>query len=129
MEDIGGKGGGTMGISFEIDTEEGIIYAMAEGKIGLEDIQAAQKNVVADPNFSPALVLIIEFRMSSISMSYKETLALADSLPAEPPRKVSIVATGSGRELFVRYKDFVRGKSNVEVFSDMGSAKKWVTSD
>ena len=74
-------------------------------------------------------VLIIEFRMSSISMSYKETLALADSLPAEPPRKVSIVATGPGRELFVRYQDFVKGKSNVEVFTDMGSAKKWVTSD
>ena len=118
-----------MGISFKIDTEEGIVYAMAEGTIGLEEIEAFRKNMFADPNFSPDLVTIVEYRMSSIKLSEKEAEALAFSLAAKRTRKVALVATGPGRKTVLQYMDFVKGKSNVEVFTDLGSAKKWVTSD
>ena len=118
-----------MGISFKIDTEEGIIYAIAEGAIGLEDNQAFRKNLLADPNFSTELVAIIEYRMSSIRMSGEENKALAATLPAKRIRKVALVASGPGRESALRYKELVKGKSLVEVFADMWSAKKWVISD
>ena len=118
-----------MGMSFKIDAEEGIIYAIAEGTIGLEENQAFRKNLLADPNFSPELVIIIEYRMSSIRMSGEEEKALAATLPVKRIRKVALVATGPGRESALRYKGLVKGKSLVEVFTDLGSAKKWVTSD
>ena len=58
-----------MGITYEIDAEDGVIYAIAEGTIGLEENQAFRKNLLADPNFSPELVIIIEDGMSCIRMS------------------------------------------------------------
>ena len=118
-----------MGISYYIDSEEGVVYSIAEGKIGLEELQAFRNNLLAEPNFSSELVLIIEFRMSSMKMSNEETEAYAFSLPAKRTRKVALVATGPGRDTVLRYKELVKGKSLVEVFSDLGSAKKWVTSD
>ena len=118
-----------MGISFKIEAEEGIIYAIAEGTIGLEENQAFRKNLLADPNFSPELVIIIEYRMSSISMSGEEEKALAATLPAKRIRKVALVATGPGRESALRYKELVKGKTFLEVFSNMRSARKWVISD
>ena len=40
-----------MGISFEIDAEEGVIYSIAERKIGPEDILAHRKGLLTDPKF------------------------------------------------------------------------------
>ena len=57
-----------MGINFKIDTEEGIIYSLAEGTIRAEDILANRKNLRADPDFSPSLGHIMEFRMSGMSI-------------------------------------------------------------
>jgi len=117
-----------MGISFKIDAAEGIVYAMAEGTIGLEEIQAARNNLMADPSFSPDFVTIVELRLSDIKLSNREIETLALSQPGHPTRKVAIVVVGAGRELFLRYKELVKGKP-AEVFSDLGSAKKWVISD
>ncbi len=125
----GKKRRGGMGISFEIDSDEGIVYAMAEGTIGLEDLLTAREKLLADPNFSPDLPTLIEFRMSNIGMFDKETEALISSLPTQPKRKLAIVGVGANREWALRYKELVKDKVHVEVFTDMWSAKKWVTSD
>ena len=119
-----------MGISFKIDAEEGIIYAIAEGTIGLEDLLAHRKNVRNDPDFSPSLVQITEFRMSKFGISDEEGKALASSLPVYLLRKTALVfSAGPNREWALRYKEWVKEKMPVEVFTEVGSAKKWVTSD
>lgn len=117
-----------MGISFEIDSDEGIIYAMAEGTIRLKDVHAFRKNLLADPNFSPDLVTIVEYQLASIKLTDGEVRYLVADLLAVPPRKVAIVSSEQRWESALRYKDLVKEEILVEVFTDFGSAKKWVTS-
>ena len=119
-----------MGISFEINAEEGVIYSIAEGTIGLEDSLAHRKNLLADPKFHPDLVEIVEFRLSGFRFSPEEVKALTFStVPSERPRKLAVVADGPKRKLALRFKEWVKAKVLVEVFTDFGSAKKWTTSD
>ena len=119
-----------MGISFKIDTEGGVVYAMAEGILGIEDVRSLRKNLLADPKFNPDFGVIIEFRLSNFRVSDSEGKILAAELPAGFVRKAALVHTaGPNREWALRYKEWARGKVLVEVFTDVGSAKKWVTSD
>ena len=118
-----------MGINFKIEAGEGIIYSMAEGTIRLEDIQVHRKSLLADPKFHPDLVEIFEYRLSRFKFTEDEAKTLASTVPALHARKVALVADGSNRELALRYKEWVREKILVEVFTDLGSAKVWVTSD
>ena len=76
-----------MGINFKIDEEEGIIYAIAEGTIGPEDIHAHRKSLLADPGFRPDLVEIIEYRLSGFSFSDEEAKALTSTVPAKQAKK------------------------------------------
>ena len=117
-----------MGISFKIDAEEGIIYSFAEGKIRLGDLQTYMIDLRADPNFSPDLVHIIEFRLAQQNITDEEIKALASALPVDHTRRLAIVAAGPQRDLALQYKEWVRGLP-VEVFTDLMSAKKWVISD
>ncbi len=118
-----------MGISFEIDAEEGVIYSIAEGKIGLEDLKTYITDLWADPNFSPDLGHILELRLAHQNVTKEEVKALTAALPVDHTRKLAIVADGTKRELALRYKEWVKEKIPVEVFTDFGSAKKWTTSD
>ncbi len=118
-----------MGINFEIDTEEGVIYSIAEGKIGLAELQTYVADLRADPNFSRDFVLIIEFRLAQQNITAEEVKALASALPVDLTRRLAIVADGPKRDLALGFKELVRGRILVEVFTDFGSAKKWVTSD
>ncbi len=120
-----------MGISFEIDTEEDIIYSIAEGKIGLKDFQAYEKNLLADPKFHTNLGEIIEFRLAGSKITDVEVEALASALLADHTRKLAMVflTAGPARELGLRYKELVKEIMLVEVFTDLWSAKKWVASD
>ena len=119
-----------MGISFEIETEEGIVYAMAEGNLGIEDVLSFRKNLLADPEFNPDVRVIIEFRLSNFRVSDSEGKILAAELPTGFVSKAALVHTaGPSKEWALRYKEWARGKVLVEVFTDVGSAKKWVTSD
>ncbi len=117
-----------MGIIFKIDTDEGINYALAEGLIRAEDIWSYRKNLRADPKFHTGLCEIVECRLSRFSISDKESKALASDRPADHTRKVAIVGDGPIMRLALRYKELSVDKP-VEVFSDLGSARKWVTSD
>ena len=117
-----------MGISFKIDAAEGIVYAMAEGSIGAADILAYRKDLRADPKFHTDLAEIIEFRMSLLTITDEEAKALAFDRPGDHIRKVAIVAVGSNRNWALRYQEISVDKP-VEVFTDLGSAKKWLISD
>ena len=117
-----------MGISFNIDAEAGIIYAIAEGKIGIEDIQTHRRNLRADPEFRPGLGQIIEYRLSQSSVSDEDRKTLASTIPKDHLRKVALVATGPQKEGALRFKGMVKDMP-VEVFTDVASAKKWITSD
>ncbi len=117
-----------MGISFNIDVEEGIIYAIAEGTIGPEDVQTYRKNLRADPKFRPGLGEIVEYRLAQISLTDDEVKTLASNLPADHTSKLALVAVGPQMERALRYKEW-RTDISVEVFTDLWSAKKWVTSD
>ena len=117
-----------MGISFEIDATEGIIYSLAEGKIGLGDLQTYMIDLRAGPKFSPDVVHIIEFRLAQQNITDEEVKALAAALPEVHTRRLALVAEGTHRDLALQYKKWVKGLP-VEVFTDLGSAKKWVTSD
>ena len=94
-----------MGISFNIDAEEGIIYAIAEGKIGPEEVQAHRESLVADPKFNPDLSEIIEYRLSGFYFTEEEAKTLASTVPVKHAKKVAIVATGPDRENALRYKE------------------------
>ena len=119
-----------MGISFEIDTEEGVIYSIAEGKIGLADLQAHREKLVADPRYHPDLGHIIEFRLGHLIISEEEAKTLAsDHATGVNPRKLAIVGKGLNKKASLQYQQGVKGKTLVEVFTDFGSAKEWVTSD
>ena len=117
-----------MGISFNIDADVGIIYAIAEGKIGAEDVHAYRKNLFADPLFFPGLGEIVEYRLSDIQISEEETKILASTRPTELSGKLALVVVGIQERGALRFKEMVKDVP-VEVFTDMRSAKKWVTSD
>ena len=42
-----------MGTGFEIDAKEGVIYSVAEGTLGLEDIQDNRENCWPTRGFTP----------------------------------------------------------------------------
>ncbi len=118
-----------MGISFGIDVEEGIIYAIAEGKIGPEELQAYITNLRADPKFHPALVQVIEFRLAVPNMTDADIKTLVSALPADHAKKLALVFTdGSAKELGLMFKNGATD-IDVELFADLGSAIEWVTSD
>ena len=119
-----------MGINFNINAEEGIIYAIAEGKIGIEEFQTYARSMLADPKFHTNLGEIIEFRLADSNITDEEIEILASALLADHTRKLAMVfpAEPVGR-LGLQYKELVRGKMPVEVFTDLSSAKKWVKSD
>ena len=116
-----------MGFVFEIDVEEGIIYSIAEGTIGLEDIQANGEKLVADPRYHPDLSHIIEFRLSRLSLSEEEVKVLASTHTlGVNPRKLAMVADGPQRKALLQYKEWIAEEILVEVFTDFGSAKEWL---
>jgi len=118
-----------MGISFNIDTEKGIIYAIAEGTIGRGDFRAYAINLLSDPMFHTSLGEIIEFRLAASNISDTEIEALASALTADHTSKLALVfPAGQERELGLRYKELVKDMP-VEVFTDMWSAKEWVMSE
>ncbi len=117
-----------MGISFKIDSDEGVVYSIAEGIIRAEDIWSYRKNLQADPKYHTGLCEIVECRLSRFSISDEESKALASDRPADHTRKVAIVGDGPIMRLASRYKELSVDKP-VEVFSDLGSARKWVISD
>ena len=117
-----------MGISFKIDAEEGIIYAIAEGNIRPDDVQAYRKNLRTDPKYQPGLGEIIEYRSAQFLLSDEDVNTLASTVPVDRPRKVALVAVGPQKERALQYKEW-RNDMPVEVFEDLGSAKKWITSD
>ena len=78
-----------MGISFKIDSDEGVVYSIAEGIIRAEDIWSYRKNLRADPNFHTGLCEIVECRLSRFSISDEESKALASDRPADRTRKVA----------------------------------------
>ena len=117
-----------MGISFKIDTEEGVIYSVAEGKLGFEDLKTYMETLRADSNFSTNLVHIFEIRMAQQNISELEIKALASALPVEHTKRFAIVAHGVKRDLALKYKESVKGLP-VEVFTDFNSAWEWVLSD
>ena len=125
---LGKLEGTEMGISYEIAAEEGIIYTIAEGNIRLEEIQAFRKILLADPKFRPGLGEIVEYRLAKISISDEDAKTLASTIPTELARKVALVAIGPEKKFFLRFKEMVKDMP-VEVFTDLASAKKWVTSD
>lgn len=118
-----------MGIGFHIDVEEGFIYAFAEGEIRAEDVRAHRKNLRADPDFSPSLGHIMEFRLSGFRISDQEGKSLAAALPLDHTRKTAIVAVGPNKDWAIRYRRMIVDRIQVEVFTDLGSARKWITSD
>ena len=81
-----------------------------------------------ESNFHHDLGEILEFRLSRLMISGEEAKALASDRPADHTRKVAILCDGSQRRLALRYKELSVDKP-VEVFTDLGSAKKWVISD
>ena len=85
-----------MGINFEIDTEEGVIYSIAEGKIGLAELQTYVADLRADPNFSRDLAIIIEFRLAQQNITDEEVKALASALPMDNARRLAMVTDGPG---------------------------------
>ena len=119
-----------MGIKFEIDVKEGIIYSIAEGTVGPEEIQAYRKELRADPNLRPDLAEIVEYRLASFGITDEELNTLASTFPMGLSRKLAfVISDGPNKEFALRYKERVKEKILVEVFTDLGSAKKWVTSD
>ena len=118
-----------MGIKFVIDAEEGVIYSVGEGTVTAEDVHAHRKNLRADPNFSPDLAHIMEFRMSSFVISDEESKALAAALPVDHTRKTALVSVEPYKRWADWYRELIMDRIQVEIFTDLGSAKKWVTSD
>ena len=118
-----------MGIIFNIDAEEGIIYAIAEGKIGPEEVQAYRNYIRADAKFRSGLVEIVEYRLSNIQITDEETKFLASARNKDLSRKLAIVvAAGSQERGALLFSQLVE-EIPVKIFTDLGSAKKWVTSD
>ena len=121
-----------MGIRYLIELEDGIIYAMAEGKITPENILAYRRDLRADPKFNGDLCEIIDFRLSHLLISFKEAADLATTILDYHVRRSAIVSEAHWLEiprwLAVRHKDPTR-RNTIKVFKDLGSAKDWIDSD
>jgi len=74
------EGEQAMSISFKIDLEEGVIYSVAEGKLGFEDLKTYMTTLRSDPNFSTNLVHILEIRMAQQNISESEVKALVPKI-------------------------------------------------
>ena len=83
----------------------------------------------ADPDFSPSFGEIIDLRMSGIDISDGDGKTLAATLPQNHTRKAAIIAVGAEKEMALLYRARVIDRIQVEIFTDLGSAKKWVSSE
>ena len=117
--------GRALGITYKIDAEAGAVFTVAEGKIGMPDIQANHNRYTADPLYTPNFAHLFDGRSAKISFSGEEARNLANwGKQNRPTAKTAIVidkeALGWARML-VGW----RGE-NYKIFHDLASAREWL---
>lgn len=117
-----------MGIKFEIKAKAGIIYSVAEGEIGVGDIQANVTRYVADPLFHPELAHLFDGRSATFPFSGKEFRGLINlSKKYRPTAKTALLIDRESKLTYGLTRMFVgwRGETH-QVFHDMTSARDWL---
>ncbi len=115
-----------MGITYKIDAEARVIYAIASGDIGTKDIDDLRKRISADPSYDPGFDELFDARNARTSISGEEMFGMA-LLHREQPlvRKLAIVAS----EVFGFARMYQGGRGDdakVMVFEDMAPAREWL---
>ena len=66
-----------MGITYKIDAEAGIVFAVAEGENGTAEIRDVVERFTADPLYTPKLAHLFDGRSPKFSFSGEEARNLA----------------------------------------------------
>ena len=114
-----------MGITYKIDVEAGVIFTVAEGKIGTADIQANTSRFIADSLYSPNLPQLFDARLAQLSFSSGEAQSAANSGKQRRPTAITAMVINRESQGFARMFLGWRGDAH-KIFHDMASAREWL---
>ena len=115
-----------MGIKFEIDLDAGVVFGVATGDFGPEDIRDYIKRLLEDSKYNPELYSLIDARKTNPHFSAEDTRSLAQVRVMTPAtKKLAIVASeafGHAR----MFHGWTGNDSNIMIFKEMKSAREWL---
>ena len=115
-----------MGIKFEIDLDAGVVFAVAAGDFGPEDIRDYVRRLLEDPKHSPELYSLIDARKTKPHFSAEDMRSLAQKRVTTPAtKKLAIVAAeafGHAR----MFHGWTGNDSNIMIFKEMKTAREWL---
>ena len=116
-----------MGITYKIDLEAGIIYAVGSGNIGAEDIESFRNELISDPRYRPDLLGLVDLRMAQLKFSGDEAQRLASWAAIVKPVKKLAMIVGSDSYGFARmYQAWTERGQDLNIFDDINSAREWI---
>ena len=115
-----------MGIKFEIDLDAGVVFGVATGDVGTEEILDYVRRLLEDPKYSPELLSLIDARKTNPHFSEEEMRSLAQVRVKTPAtKKLAIVAAeafGHAR----MFHGWTGNDANIMIFKEMNSAREWL---
>ena len=115
-----------MGIKFEIDLDAGVVFGVATGDVGTEEILDYVRRLLEDPKYRPDLYSLLDLRKAKPHFSEEDARRIAQMRVTTPStRKLAIVATeafGHAR----MFHGWTGIDSNIMIFKEMQSAREWL---
>ena len=114
-----------MGITFKIDSEAGVIFSVAEGKIGEADIRDLGKRFTEDPLFHSEFAHLFDGLSATLSFSSEEARTMAASSKKNRPGARTAIVINKEAQGWARMYQAWRGNTH-HIFHNMASAREWL---
>jgi hypothetical protein len=118
--------------SYSIDQSEERVWASFTGNLTFEAIAGYADRLVADRQFDPRYVELVDLRsVERVTISAEELIRLADQVdPFEVNSKRAFVAQSQDQIRAARLHQLLRpGNKNMRIFTSLADAKRWLRSD
>jgi len=125
------SGATAMPASYVIDNRRRLVVTTASGCVTFAETKAHQDQLLNDPDFQPDLNQLVDCTaVTELKLSSEEARAIVERKLFSPASRRAFVSAnpaifGMGR-LMEAYNDMAAAPSQVRVFRDLASARKWL---
>jgi len=115
---------------YKIDKEHKVVLSTVSGVFDLATALAHQKQLLADPQFSPDYSQLIDFsQVTSVQINAADVRKLAERKVFWPCARRALLVTGDLVFGFARMFEMLRenaGEKGIRVFRNLNDALQWV---
>ena len=107
--------------------EAGIILAIAEGEIGIEEFRVYRNRLAADPLYDPDLAILIDSRNGILNIGSDDAFSLGDwTRTTSRFSKFAIVGQEGNFGTMRMLLGWAGDEYNGQIFHDIASAREWL---